>query len=283
MLRQYPKPKFVAALLFACAALVAGQSVVARLENLPPGQDPLFTPGSPVTVGAGSGKVLLLDVNGDGRLDLLTQHLLRSVVAVQIGDGTGRFVTGSSITLGYQPGDIKLGDVNGDKILDLVVTRSEPNKIDIFFGNGRGGFSLAPGSPFTVSTATEFYTYSLQLVDLNEDGNLDIVTANNRRNTCASLLGNGRGGFAPGPTVTFPAGHNFYSFAFGDVDGDGHLDIATASGEQGESAEPGRVTWLRGDGKGASAVIGDLGPGLDWWGEGEAQRDALFRPFRGAV
>jgi hypothetical protein len=216
-------------------------------------QGPLFSPapGSPVKVGEGSGKVLLVDVNGDGNLDLVTQHLLRHIVAVQLGDGTGRFVAGSSITLGYQPGDIKLGDVNGDKILDLAVSRSEPNKVDIFFGEGKGSFNLAPGSPFTVSAAPEKYTYGLQLVDLNEDGNLDIVTANNRRNTCASLLGNGRGGFAPGPIVTFPAGHSFYTFAFDDVDGDRHLDIVIASGEQGESAEPGRVTWLRGDGKGA--------------------------------
>ncbi len=218
-----------------------------------PSQSPLFSPapGSPVKVGEGSGKILLVDVNGDGNLDLITQHLLRSVVAVQLGDGTGRFTAGSSITLGYQPGDLKLGDINGDKILDLVVTRSEPNKVDIFFGNGKGGFSLAPGSPVTVSAATENYTYALYLVDLNEDGNLDIVTANNRRNTCASVLGNGRGGFAPGPAITFPAGHNFYSFAFGDVDGDKHLDIVTASGAQGDDAEPGRMVWLRGDGKGA--------------------------------
>ncbi len=217
-----------------------------------PSPSPLFrpAPNSPVKVGEGSGKILLADVNGDGNLDLVTQHLLRHIVVVQLGDGTGRFASGNSMALNYQPGDLKLGDVNGDKILDLVVTRSEPNKVDIFFGDGKGGFSLAPGSPFTVSAATENYTYSLQLVDLNEDGNLDIVTANNRRNTGASMLGNGRGGFALGPAITFPGGHSFYTFAFGDVDGDKHLDIVMASGAQGDEAEPGRVVWLRGDGKG---------------------------------
>src|SRR5262249_10323888 len=42
-----------------------------------------------------------------------------------------------------------------------------------------------------------------------------------------------------------------YTFAFGDVDGDGHLDVVVVSGENGDSLEPGQVTALRGDGKGA--------------------------------
>ena len=57
------------------------------------GQGPLFIPaaGSPVAVGEGSGRIVLADVNRDGRLDLVTQHLQSHVVAVQLGDGTGRF------------------------------------------------------------------------------------------------------------------------------------------------------------------------------------------------
>jgi len=48
-------------------------------------QSPLFSPapGSPVVVGEGSGYVILADVNRDGRLDLVTQHLQRRVVTVQ--------------------------------------------------------------------------------------------------------------------------------------------------------------------------------------------------------
>jgi len=40
-------------------------------------------------------------------------------------------------------------------------------------------------------------------------------------------------------------------FAFGDIDGDGRLDVVTVSGKKGFSSEPALVTTLRGDGKGA--------------------------------
>jgi hypothetical protein len=210
-------------------------------------------PGSPVTVGEGSGKLVLGDVNGDGRLDLVTCHLLRRLVTAQIGDGTGRFAAaaGSPIVLAYPPGDIKLGDVNSDGILDLGVTNSDRDSVDIFLGDGKGGFSLGAGSPFTASASVEFYTRSLQFLDINEDGKLDIVTANHRRNDFATLLGNGRGGFTAGPATTFLSGQDHYAFDFGDINGDRHLDVVTVSGEKGFSSEPGLVTILYGDGKGA--------------------------------
>lgn len=220
-------------------------------------QGPLFSPapGSPVVVGEGSGRVVLVDVNGDGRLDLLTCHLLQKFVAVHLGDGAGRFVAvpGSPIAFKTQPGDIKLADLNGDKIPDLVVTHSERDCVDIFFGNGQGSFRLAPGSPLTVSADSEFYTRSLDLIDVNEDGKLDIVTANHRRKTFSTMLGNDRGEFSPGPTTTINSQEERFSFVsgdrFGDVDGDKHLDLVIVSGETGSNASQGRV--LSGDGKGA--------------------------------
>ncbi|HJQ23811.1 MAG TPA: VCBS repeat-containing protein [Blastocatellia bacterium] len=215
-------------------------------------QGPLFS-SAPVTVGEGSGRVVLADVNRDGRLDLLTQHLQRHEVRVHLGDGVGHFAAapGSPITLAYSPGDIKLGDVNGDGLVDFCVTNSERAAVDVFLGNGSGRFSPAPGSPFLASAAADFTAQSLQLADINEDGKLDIITTNNRLNRFATLLGNGRGGFSPGPAATFPAGEGHYTFAFGDLDGDGHLDVVIVSGGAGELAQPGRAVMLRGDGKGA--------------------------------
>ena len=222
-------------------------------------QNPLFSPapGSPVVVGEGSGRVVLMDVNGDGRLDLLTCHLMQRLVGVHLGDGAGRFAAapGSPITLKTQPGDIKLADLNGDKIPDLAVTQSDRDCVDIFFGDGQGAFRLAPGSPLTVSADREFYTRSLVLIDLNEDGKLDIVTANHRRNTFSTMFGNGRGEFSPGPTTTIHSEEARFSFVagdmFGDLDGDKHLDLVIVSGETDSTSGQGRVRVLRGDGKGA--------------------------------
>jgi hypothetical protein len=218
-------------------------------------QSPQFIPatGSPVVVGKGPGQVSLVDINKDGRPDLVTRHLLERSLTAWLGDGTGRFAAapGSQINLSYMPGDVEMGDVNGDKIVDLGVTSSDRDAVDIFLGDGKGGFNRAAGAPFTVSAAAELYTRSLNLVDLNEDGKLDIVTANHRQNSFATLFGDGRGGFSPGPATTFQPGHDYYTFDFGEIDGDGHLDVVVVSREHGDSLEPGRVAMFRGDGKGA--------------------------------
>jgi hypothetical protein len=240
-----------------------------------PAQTPLFSaaPGSPVVVGNSPGQVVWTDVNGDGRLDLVTRHLLEKFVAIHLGDGTVRFAAapGSPLALKTEPGDIEVADLNGDKLTDLVVTHSDRDSVDIFFGDGKGGFKLAPNSPIKVSADETYYTRSLSLIDLNEDGKLDIVTANHRRTTLATLLGNGRGEFSPGPTITIPADAVTFSFShgdlFGDLDGDKHLDLVIVSGEQDEvMLKPGRVRILRGDGKGtfkvdaASALTIPAGP-----------------------
>lgn len=223
-------------------------------------QPPLFSIAPPVAVGDGSGHLVLADVNGDGKLDLLSQHLLQHVVTIQLGDGVGNFTKapGSPISLAYAPGDIKVGDVNGDGFPDLGVTNSERNTIDIFLGNGAGNFSLSSGSPFRISPDSEFKAQLLQFLDINEDGQLDIVVTNNQQNSIYTLLGNGRGSFTSGPSTTFPARTGRYSFAFGDLNGDGHPDIAIASSNDSESSQAGNIVLLRGNGKGDFRALSDI-------------------------
>ncbi len=216
-------------------------------------QGAAFAPASPVKVGPGSGRVVLVDVDRDGHLDLLTQHLLQRNVAVQLGDGKGHFVQlqAGPMNLDFEPSTVAVDDVNNDAIPDLGVTSrdSTGEYVHIFMGNGRGGFSPAAGSPFAVTESVERYKPILRLANVNDDGRLDIVTANGRRDTLEILFGDGRGAFSRGPVLKQP-GQGQYSFAVGDVHGDGLLDIVTAS-TGGPTLEPGSVVTRRGDGKGA--------------------------------
>jgi hypothetical protein len=216
---------------------------------------PLFVPGPPLDVGPGSGTLLFGDVNRDGRVDLLTRHLLTNRVTVQLGDGRGGFrPAGSSpLTFSYRPGDMALADLNKDGVPDLVVTPGDRDVLDVLVGSGSGGFTRTPASPYTVTTAVEpFNKRTLHLVDVNEDGNLDAVTANGRQRTSfAVMFGDGRAAFTRGPVVELDPGRDGYAFDFGDVDGDGHLDVVNASRAGYEDKDPGRVIVLRGDGTGA--------------------------------
>lgn len=216
------------------------------------GQDPIFigAPASPIEVGEGSGTILLQDINRDGRQDLVTRHLLTKRIEVLRGDGKGGFSAfGPSLQFAYEPGDMKLGDVNRDRIPDLVVTAGRNDLVDVFLGDGRGGFRLVPGSPFTLSRMTDTYNKrTLHLVDINGDGHLDIATANGRlRNTVRTLLGDGRGGFVPGPIIQLDTRGDGFALAFGDVDGDRKTDVVTAS-KPDEGT--GRLAIQLGDGAG---------------------------------
>jgi hypothetical protein len=122
----------------------------------------------------------------------------------------------------------------------------------VSLGDARGGFGLASGSPYATSASQETYKPILRFVDINEDGKLDLVTANGRRNSIEILFGNGRGSFSAGPILKLEAGESRRTLAIADVDGDRHLDLVMAISTGAEDAD-GRLVIKRGDGKGAFA------------------------------
>jgi len=67
---------------------------------------------------------------------------------------------------------------------------------------------------------------SVAVGDFNNDGKLDLATANQTAPNVSLLLGNGAGGF--GAATNFPAGNGPVSLAVGDFNTDGNLDLAVA-------------------------------------------------------
>jgi hypothetical protein len=187
------------------------------------------TPTSyPTANGLGPLGVALGDLNGDGRLDIITAGLSSNTVSVLSGQTGGGFAPATSYptgisTVNHYPYGVAVGDVNGDGRLDIVATNSTSSTVAILLGQIGGGFAAfttyATGPGFGLSPA------GVALGDVNRDGRLDIVVANSDANTVGVLLGRASGGFAA--ATVYPAGNMPLTVVLGDVNSDGQLDIVT--------------------------------------------------------
>jgi hypothetical protein len=171
--------------------------------------------------------VTLGDVNGDGKLDIITANrrsdnasvLLNTTVS---GSTTPTFAAQVPYTTGDNPYSVTLGDVNGDGILDTITANRDSDTASVLLGNGNGTFGI------NTDFATGDQPKSVTLGDVNGDGILDIITGNVGSNTASVLLGNGNGTFQASLTA-LATGIDPRSVTLGDVNGDGRLDIITAN------------------------------------------------------
>lgn len=146
--------------------------------------------------------VALGDVNGDGCPDLVDTDTW-GVASLFLGDCQGSFQVpsaGGKFGVGDIAGALALADVNGDGKLDIVTSSvvvldttiygvQPGNLVSVLLGDGQGNFGNARvfrGGPSA---------YSLALADLNGDGKLDVVTANQDADSVSTFLNDGTGGF----------------------------------------------------------------------------------------
>src|SRR5205823_2283140 len=90
---------------------------------------------------AGIYSTVAFDVNGDGKIDLITANG-NSTLSVLTNDGSGNLVSSASLGTGSAPYRVIAADVNGDTRLDLITANELGNSLTVFTNNGSGGFSL---------------------------------------------------------------------------------------------------------------------------------------------
>jgi hypothetical protein len=143
--------------------------------------DGTFDPPNPDVVG-GAIAITLVDLNGDGKLDVVAA--VPTGVAVQLGNGDGTLQAAQIFkTGGVNPLSVAVADFNGDNKLDLAVANectqlvkgkcSGAATAGVLAGNGDGTFQAA-----VVFSSGGAFATSVAVADANQDQKVDVILSN---------------------------------------------------------------------------------------------------------
>ncbi|MFC6645341.1 FG-GAP repeat domain-containing protein [Granulicella cerasi] len=210
---------------------------------------PLVSSGIRATVSYKSTLLSFADVNGDGKLDLVSD--CNGIMAVALGNGTNSFATAvtSAQSVVQVPTTTVLLDVNGDGKLDAIVGGGT---LAVELGKGDGTFAApVAGAQYMVDPVSY---YSLVVADFNNDGIKDIAQLGSDYKQVSLFSGNGTGGFRGAPVVTVTGDPNvLYSsmITTGKYTTGGY---ASAIMQYSGTTNPGFYTAV-GDGKGNFTTV----------------------------
>ncbi len=186
-------------------------------------------------VGSGPANFVVVDINGDGRPDLVVANADDQTVTVRLADpaNAGSFLPAIVLaTPGRTPLDVAVGNLSGhtDGLMDIVVAApwspvatgmlTPAPSVLVFTQTAAGTFS-AP-----VSYPVGGDPQAVTVADLDGNGLADIAVATSA-NTVSVLLQTSAGVFAP--EVDYATGVQPVAIKAADLNGDGKLDLLTAN------------------------------------------------------
>jgi len=199
--------------------------------------DGTFKPAVLNTITDSCAELLVADVNGDGKSDLIVGHPASYCwnlntnpsfdVWLSNGDGTFTLSANTNNTIptnGLVGGTI--ADVNSDGKLDLVlVDNNNPASVWTLLGNGDGTFQ----APTSVALSGEA-GYDIVVADLNGDGILDIADNDPFSNQLTIYLATSPTTYGSAATYA-TSDSNYYacSMAAGDLNGDGKPELVNTN------------------------------------------------------
>src|SRR6185369_372170 len=216
---------------------IDSNTVSVLLNTTAPGDGtPSFATNQDFATGLHPQSVTNVDLNEDGKLDLVVANAFSDTLSILIntttpGATTQSFAAKQDFATGNGPITVTVGDLNSDGKFDLVVTNFGSDNVSVLPNTttpGSSTASLGPKQDFAAGDGPVFVSSA----DLNDDGKLDLAVENFNSNTVSVLLNTTDPGLAtPGFAVKqdVQTGSNPRSVASGDFNRDGKLDLVVAN------------------------------------------------------
>jgi len=193
----------------------------------PPGTlsltSPFYAPGITLNVGAHPYSVVAVDINGDGKLDLVSANAGADTLTVLTNSGNGVFGSNATLIVGSYPFFVVAADVNGDGKPDLICANASSGTLTVLTNNGNGGFGFSA----TLALGVGFTPWYLTAADINGDGKPDLIASSTFGNSLMVFTNNGSGVFGSNAMLTVGSEPN--QVAVADVNGDGKPDLISAN------------------------------------------------------
>ena len=184
---------------------------------------------APATFGGGD-NFKIGDINGDGKLDIVTQTQGSNTSRVHIGNGDGTFSVGQAVIgAGTQNYDIELVDLNGDGRKDIVISNYlVSNTNTVYLANSDG--TLAFKANYARNVIQDL---QLGSGDVNGDGRADLIMGGSTNGAIEFSIGNGDGSFQAPINKTFLTVHSAVGegATIVDLNNDGYGDLLAQTDE----------------------------------------------------
>jgi VCBS repeat-containing protein len=200
---------------------------IAWYENDGNVANPGFTKRVITSVADGAWSVFAIDVDGDGDIDVLSASIEDDTIAWYENDGN---VGNPSFTKNIIASDADAAisvfaiDVDDDGDIDVLSASYSDDTIAWYENDGN---VVPPGFTKQVITSDAVGAYSVFAIDVDGDGDMDVLSAGAEDDTIAWYENDGNPGFTK-RVITTDADGTRMVFAI-DVDGDGDIDVLSAS------------------------------------------------------